>query len=284
MHATSGIRAARAGADGRPAPSARVAVVAVLAIATVLGCADGDPPTGPGGLSDLERAAVEDVALDRVNDVLWVAAGTRGGTFPRLAYAFSLPGVDAGVLASITVDPSFEPGLFEPFCSPSAVQGLQECVRVRLHRDGDWDLQVYVTVPPDRAPRQRPDLEYGSSAPLVAVRYDPQPLRVWSFRATPSGDVTSASAAVEERFTLTDGEGGGLSLLVSGTAEARPAPGQDAELRLSLEGLSACQELDVRFAAAQDDGGGDVRCGDAVWADIAFTPGEPPAVRWRGGG
>lgn len=285
MDASTEVPAERAPGAATGAWSATAAVVALLAVATGAGCGERAAPTGPEELSDLDRAAVEDVALDQVGDALWVVSGTHGGTFPRLAYAFSLPGVDAGILASVTVDPSFEPGLFEPYCSPSAVQGLQGCARARLSEDGDWAFQVYFTVPPDRTPRQRPDLEYGGPPPVVAVRYEPQPLRVWSFRATPGGEVTGASAAVDERLTLTDDEGHTLSLVVKGTVEALVEPGQEVDLRLAIQGLSACPELRVRFAAAgPGDGGGDVRCADVVWADIGFTPGEPPEVRWRDGG
>jgi hypothetical protein len=246
------------------------------------GCDDSGPPTGPDDLSPLDRSVVEEIAVDRIMDLFWVADASHGGTLPSLGYAFSLPGVAASILGSATVDPSLEAGLFEPFCDASSVEGVQTCIRLRLYENGNYDFQVYYTTPPDSLPRLQPDLVYAGEDPLVTVRYAPQPLRVWKYLLTPEREVTTVSLQVEERFVLTVADAMPMELGMDGVLEAAFEQPQEVHADLSVTGLPTCASLRITFAGVHEGAaGGEIRCGDAVWAELLFIPGQPLGVEWR---
>lgn len=269
---------------GSASRAARIVGVLSGCVPAVLsaGCGDGGV-TGPEALSSFERAAVEEIAVDHVMDLLWVADGSHGGTYPHLAYAYGLPGVHGGILASITVDPSFEPGLFEPYCDASIIEGVRQCARVRRYEDGDYEIQVYYTIPPDRTPRAREEITHAGDAPVATVRHRPQPLRVWAYQVTPDGSVVSAaSAQVDEGFTFTSAEGASVELGLEGVMTVDLGEPQEVHADLSLAGLPACAELGIAFDGVEHgDAGGEIRCGDRVWADLVFAAGEPLDVMWR---
>lgn len=260
----------------------RVTALASLTLTYLLsGCGDGGTVTGPGGLSSLERRAIEEIALERVEDLFWVADGTHGGAFPNLAAAYSIPATPAGYLASVTVDPAFQPGVFEPTCGAAVVEGVQQCLRLVKREDGDWQLQVYFTVPPDRTPRARPELTYVGEIPVETVRYRPQPLRVWNVRMAGETEPVGVSTELAENFTLTAEEGATVDVGVLGTLEADLTGPRVVDVAFRVSGLDGCDQLQIAFHAVGDgESGGDVRCGDRVWAEFAFTPGRPLELLW----
>lgn len=274
--------------DGPPShhPSARGTLLAGTLLGGILlltACSD-DGVTGPGpeGLDSFRRAVIEEVAVDRIMDLTWVA-DSHGGQFPQLSFAYGLAGVGAGVLASVTVDSSFEPGLYAPYCTPTALDGIQWCARNRLREDGAWEIGVYFTVPPDSTPRQQPALAYKGEEPVGTVIHRPQPLRVWVFRATRAGEVSGVFARLDERLTVTSQAGTAAEFSVAGDLEADLEATEELRVDLSVGGLEACSELRVSLHAVHGDGvsDGEIRCGDRVWADITFAPGEPADVVWR---
>lgn len=255
---------------------------ALLGVLGLLACEGGSDPVGTGELlSTFERAVVEEVAVDRIMDLLWVADGSHGGALPRLAFAFALPGVHAGILGSLTTDASFEPGLFEPFCGPATLEGMLDCLRLRHLESGDWEVQAYYTIPPDQTPRMQPDLSYAGEGSVATVRFAPQPYRVWRFR-TGGEDVLAVSADVDDRFSVTSAGGAALDAAVKGTLEAELTEPQEVRVELSVSGLPACPELVVALqGVGHGDSGGEVRCGAEVRADVELVPGEPVRVVWR---
>lgn len=255
---------------------------AVLGVLGLVACEGGSDPVGTGELlSTFERAVVEDVALDRIMDLLWVADGSQGGALPRLAFAFALPGVDAGLLGSLTTDTSFEPGLFEPSCGPSTLEGILDCLRLRHLENGDWEVQAYYTIPPDQTPRMQPDISYAGEGGVATVRFAPQPYRAWRFR-TEGQDVLTVSADVDDRFTVTSAGGTALDAVVAGTLEAELTEPQVVRVELSVSGLPACPELVVELQGVEHgDSGGEIRCGPEVRADVELVRGEPVRVVWR---
>lgn len=257
--------------------------LATLTLVYVLsGCGEGGTVTGPEGLSSLERSAMEEIALERVTDLFWVGDGTHGGSFPSLAAAYSLPATPAGYLASAIVDPAFDAGVFEPTCGPSVVEDVRQCLRLVKHEDGDWELQVYFTVPPDRTPRARPELTYRGEPPVSSVRYRPQPLRIWNVRMTGESEPVSVSTELEESYALTSEKGVDVSIAVEGTLQVDLTEPRLAEAIFRVSGLDGCDRLQVEFRGVADgETGGDVRCGDRVWAEFAFTPGQPLELVWR---
>lgn len=263
--------------------TAPTAAAAALALLSAGGCDDGGGMTEPESLSSFEKAVIEEIAVDHVMDLFWVADGSHGGTFPQLAYAYGLPGAEAGILASVTVDPSFEPGLYAPYCQPSILDGVRQCARSERHEDGDYDFQVYYTLPPDSTPRASPELTYTGETPVATVRYEPQPLRVWAHRVTPDGSVVSGvSVQIDEAFTVTSDDGASIELDVDGTMTADLEGSEAVEVDLSVAGSPACADLRIAFdGVARDDAVGDIRCGERVLADLVFTPHEPLDVAWR---
>jgi hypothetical protein len=260
----------------------RSTVAGAFITGLLAGCGDGGDIVGPDSLSTFARSVVEEIAVDQVMDLLWVVDGTHGGTFPRLAFAFSLPGVHAGILGSATVVPTEEAGLFEPSCDTSVQEDVQYCLRLRLHEGGDYDFQVYYTLSPDPAPRLQPDLTYAGEAPAATVRYEPQPLRIWEFDLTPEREVVAVSVQIDEQFTVTPGTGASVSLTVAGVMEGIFDEQQELSVDLALAGLPACAELRILFHGIQHGAaGGEIRCGSRLWADLVFAPGEPLHVAWR---
>lgn len=248
------------------------------------GCSDGGGVTPPGidDLTAFQRAVIEEVAADRIHDLSWVA-GSTGGSFPHLAYALGLPGVDAGILEAATVDPDTEPGLYDPFCTRSVLEDLRRCTRIRVRADGDFEFQSYYVRPPAETPGEGTTLSYAGEAPVATVEYRPGPLRVWRFGLADGGAVTEARTDLEERFTVTDEGGAALEVTVEGSLEADLEPPEVLRADLSLAGASPCTDLRVAVRRAHDDGdsGGEILCGNEVWADLVWTPGEPVTARWR---
>lgn len=259
-----------------------IALVSLTLTCLLSGCGDGSTLTGPGGLSSLERSAIEEIALERVEDLFWVAEGTHGGTFPSLGAAYSLPATPAGYLATVTVDPAFEPGVFEPTCGASVVEDVQQCLRLVKREDGDWQLQVYFTLPSDRTPRVRPELTYRGESPVGVVRYRPQPLRTWNVVMKGESEPVSVSTELAESYTLTSEADETLAISVEGKLEADVDEPRVAHAAFRVIGLDGCDRLQVEFRAVDDgESGGDVRCGDRVWAEFAFTPQQPLELLWR---
>lgn len=254
----------------------------LLGILWLGGCDRGGDLVGPGTrLTSFERAVVAEVAIDHITDLFWVADGTHGGPFPRLAFAFGLPGVHAGLLGSATTDASFEPRLYDPSCSPAAVAGLLDCLRLRRLESGDWEFEAYYTIPLDQTPRVRPDVSYDGETEVTTVRFAPQPYRAWLFR-TADQDVVAVSADVDERFTVTSVGGASLDVSVTGTLESDLAEPQEVRVELFVRGAPACPELLITFHGIQHgDLGGEIRCGVDVRATVAHVPGELPRVVWR---
>jgi len=255
---------------------------ALGAAALLAACSDAAELTGPERLSAFERTVLEGTALDALMDLFWVVDGSHGGSFPRLGFAFSLSAVHAGLLGSITVDAAQEPGLFDPYCDASILEGVQNCLRLQLHEDGDYDLQVYYTLPPDLTPRMQPHITYSGEAPVSTVRYEPQPLRVWEFQTTPAGELSEVSVQFDERFTVTSPGDGAIELTVDGTMVGALAQPQQVHASLAVAGLSACAQLRIEFDGVEDGtASGEIRCGGRLWADLRFEPGEPLEVAWR---
>lgn len=274
-------------------PGSRVTVPeivgAVLVVQLLGACAGDGGVTGPtpSDLTSFERTALEEVAVDRVTDLFWVASGTSGGSLPHLAYAFGLPGVGDGVLAAVTVDPSLDPGTFEPSCMPSTVDGVRECARIRLLQDGDYEFDVYYVHPPGETPRSDAELGYAGETPVASVLHRPQPLRVWRFALSSGNQVSGASSVIEERFTLVPEDGPALELGVEGILEASLDPPAEVRLDLTVEGIGVCSELRIDFEDAENDGTaegakGGIRCEGRLWAELVFAPGEPVEVIWAG--
>lgn len=253
----------------------------------LVGCGGNEGPVAPTpeALSSFERAVIEEVVADGVADLFWVASGTSGGMFPHLAYGYGLLGVGAGTLAAVTVDPSFEPGLFDPYCSRFTVEGVRQCARIRLRENGEYEVHVYYVSPSDSVPRLRPALAFAGENPVATVRYRPQPLRVWTFEVTSESEVMGASAPIDERLTLTSTEDTSIELEVRGSLVASLEGSREVRLGLTVGGIAACSEIHVAFEDDEEhevNGGtaGEIRCGDRLWAELTVGSGTPVAVTW----
>lgn len=240
-------------------------------------------PNGPGALTTFERAALEELAADHVTDAHWVASGTSGGTFPRLAYAYRLPGRKGGILGLVTVDSRFPPDLFDPFCKEAEIEGLEHCLRIRKRVDGSYRLQVYFTLAPDETPRTRPELTYAGSGQVATVRFRPQPLRIWLFRFASGETPVRATAELDERFRLTATGRGSVRVSIQGALNVDLTNPRAIEAELSVGGFNGCESLRLTYESVHGQPGhGAIACGPRQWAELSSgdTPDRPVVVTW----
>lgn len=233
-------------------------------------CTDDATSPAPEGLSDVQRAFIEEIATEAALGGFWVAAQSYrdvllGTTFVGVAH--SLVGVPAGVLATVIV---VEEGATPVSCEDSdPPEAWRTCLQLTTDPEGFVDASAFL---PAMGDSRDGTLEYAAEQITGMIAYDPVPASDWriDFRASAAPAIrgTAADGVV---FTPEDG-GAVLDLSHTATIEVSSLDLEQSVVSVAIEfpGLHPCGTITV---AISDDGhdalSGSVQCGSAQLATIA---------------